>query len=652
MKRTSLIALALVLCMLFSACGTTPPETTAESTPIVPETTATPDTTAEPKETAETTAPEATLAPETTDSPETTAQAPESTEAEPKEETTYKEVPFVENTYTVNEANSLYKLLGRAYYADGVLCCNTPAAGLEFDAVCKGDIVIDLEASVYRFTTVVDGVKTEHIIKNGKGTYKVAENLAEGLHTVRIVNEYGALSIGKITLTGEMQKTEPSSIYVEVIGDSVSEGAGLFNNESNCATKTFAYLALEALGLDYTYCARGGTALCYAAAGTYVMEDLYILQDHTLKENSPAFVPHKTPDLILIELSQNDDWQWATGTIKPDGTPGEVANKNATDGYYNYEKFDAAFGRLIDLVYGTYGGEQIPILFVFGCMTNPANSVGCERMKLLVNQYAENGYPFKSTVLSTDRSGQGSHPAVPGAAKQASELSAELVRLYPEFSLEIKTPVVVPETPKVEEEEPYIPERVEGTGKLALDFNTDGSFSDYIKSVNELAFPLSGFRNGEIRDNTYYNSGDQCVIEDQTGMMFAGLDTGSPFTYTVEFKLKFEKYDIKNDNTVFNIHGYNDDGKIANWTKPICVDIDGKLHMNAKAEGVQTELGKWYNVKLVVDGKAKKMSLYVDDESLGQINLSLSTETGRCGFRFGNGGGAKFYVDDFSVTKN
>jgi hypothetical protein len=372
-----------------------------------------------------------------------------------------------------------------------------------------------------------------------------------------------------------------------------------------------------------------------------------------LKENSPAFVPHKTPDLILIELSQNDDWQWATGTIKPDGTPGEVANKNATDGYYNYEKFDAAFGRLIDLVYGTYGGEQIPILFVFGCMTNPANSVGCERMKLLVNQYAENGYPFKSTVLSTDRSGQGSHPAVPGAAKQASELADALVELYPEFSFEIKNPVVIPEKPIVEPEEPYVHERVEGTGKLELDFNTTESFVDYMKQVdNGLALPNANLRKGEIRDNTYYNGGDQCLVEDQTGMMFAGLDTGSPFTYTVEFKLKFEKYDIKNDNTVFNIHGYKEDGMIANWTKPLCVDIDGKLHMNSKTDGVQAELGKWYNVKIVVDGSKKKMYLYIDGESLGENGFNFLTENGRCGFRFGNGGGARFYVDDFTVTKN
>ena len=558
----------------------------------------------------------------------------------------------MEKTYTVNEAKDLYKLLGRAYYADDALCCNAPAAGIEFDAVCKGDIVIDLKASGNRFMTVVDGVKTEHIIVSGQTSFKVAENLPEGLHSVRIVNENGALSIQKITLTGEMQKTEYSDVYVEVIGDSVSQGAGLYNNSANCATKTFAYLALEVLGLDYTYCARGGTALCYAGGSNYVMEDLYILQDHTLKENSPAFVPHKTPDLILIELSQNDDWQWFSGKIKPDGTLGETTNKNATDGYYNYEKFDAAFERLIDLVYSTYGGKQIPILFVFGCMTNPSASVGCERMKVLVKQYAEDGYPFKSTVLSTDRSGQGSHPAVPGAAKQAFELADELVRLYPEFSLEIKTPVAIPETPKVEEEEPYIPERVEGTGKLELDFTTEGSFEDYIKSVNELAFPLTSYRKGEIRDNTYYNGGDQCVIEDRTGMMFAGLDTGSPFTYTVEFKLKLETFVTADNNTIFNIHGYKADGMIANWTKPLCVDKDGKLHMNAKDNGVQAELGKWYNIKITVDGAKKKMYLYIDGESLGEIGFNFLTENGRCGFRFGNGGGAKFYVDDFTVIKN
>ena len=48
----------------------------------------------------------------------------------------------------------------------------------------------------------------------------------------------------------------------------------------------------------------------------------------------------------------------------------------------------------------------------------------------------------------------------------------------------------------------------------------------------------------------------------------------------------------------------------------------------------------------------KKMYLYIDGESLGENGFNFLTENGRCGFRFGNGDGAKFYVDDFSVTKN
>ena len=63
------------------------------------------------------------------------------------------------------------------------------------------------------------------------------------------------------------------------------------------------------------------------------------------------------------------------------------------------------------------------------------------------------------------------------------------------------------------------------------------------------------------------------------------------------------------------------------------------------------ELGKWYVVKFVVDCSAKTVSLFINDEACGSCTFGFKMTTPRVGFRLGNGGGCRFYVDDIIVTK-
>ena len=46
-------------------------------------------------------------------------------------------------TYELSESKGLYNPLGRTTFVDGELECSWSAAGIEFNAVCEGDIVID-----------------------------------------------------------------------------------------------------------------------------------------------------------------------------------------------------------------------------------------------------------------------------------------------------------------------------------------------------------------------------------------------------------------------------------------------------------------------------------------------------------------------------
>ena len=70
------------------------------------------------------------------------------------------------------------------------------------------------------------------------------------------------------------------------------------------------------------------------------------------------------------------------------------------------------------------------------------------------------------------------------------------------------------------------------------------------------------------------------------------------------------------------------------------------------ATGIKVDLDEWFDVKLVVDATTKTETLFINGTECGSKGIKMDTSLGRCGFRFGDGGGAKFYVDDFKVTKD
>ncbi len=189
---------------------------------------------------------------------------------------------------------------------------------------------------------------------------------------------------------------------------------------------------------------------------------------------------------------------------------------------------------------------------------------------------------------------------------------------------------------------------------LSLNFDTTDDFVTYMgNQTNGLTLCNGTDRNGEIRENTYYNNGGMCYFEDTSKLMFGGLDTGSPFSYTVTFKMKMETFGSQENDTLLNIHGYNTSGGISNWNKEICVDTTGNIHMNGKlSQGVTVNKDEWFEVKLVVNGATKTETLFINGTECGSRTIGMSTSANRCGFRLGNGGGAKFYVDDFKVVKN
>lgn len=324
---------------------------------------------------------------------------------------------YTTQTLNMLEASEFYRPLGRTAMLDTSLTCDWTAAGVEFKLLCKGDVSVGITSSTSNnaFTIEVDDAITQkHFpVNKGSGTYVVANNLEAGYHTIKIVAEkgYGSnATIDNVTFTGELVKNEARDVYIEVVGDSITCGSGL-GESGNDGTAAYAYLALDELDVDYSICSNGGMGIAYAGSETNVFSEVYPYQN--LKRDETPYKPTRTPDLIIVNLHTNDNWQWYSNT--PD-------NRNAENEKYNYATFDAVFDDMIKTFTDNYG-KDVPMLFVFGCMANEKYENATIRSKELIKlKYIPDGYDMEVVTLTTNREGSASHPNIEGAKTQGAEL--------------------------------------------------------------------------------------------------------------------------------------------------------------------------------------------------------------------------------------
>ena len=354
-------------------------------------------------------------------------QEPSETESEAESE--LEEEIYVERTYTMKDAEGLFNPLGRTAMIGTALTVDWTGAGASFSAECKGDFSITFNAgsnSIY-LRVEVDGEITKNFkVNKGTGTYVIAEDLEEGLHNIRIVSEpgYGRWNCSEllsVTLTGKLCKEKPKDVYIEFIGDSITHGAGLSSmldgngKNMNDGTLTYAYVAIDQLDVDYSIMANGGMGFALAADMENLVNLRYMYQCD--KRNTDPYVPTRTPDLIVINLHTNDNYQW-------------FLKKNPDNSAFN-----AAFDKEVDALLASfdqlYGEKKVPILFVFGCMATSTYTTATDRLhELIKTKYLPAGYDIETVTLTTDRTGASSHPTVAGAKVQGDELAAYIKNTY------------------------------------------------------------------------------------------------------------------------------------------------------------------------------------------------------------------------------
>ncbi len=333
-------------------------------------------------------------------------------ETEPPVMNTYQKT-----TYTMKKAEGLYNPLGRTAMLESSLTCDFPASGAEFKMDCEGKVTFSFTAAKNEQTVniYIDGAFSHEVtLTKGTSVYTAAENLSKGIHTVRIVAQYAisTCTLNNITLNGKLLPREERDVYIEFIGASSISGYGLSSTQGTEATKSLTYTAIELLDVDYSVFAIGGMGFAHAGDEDNLINKQYPYQN--LKRNEDAYVPSRTPDLIVFNLGQNDNWLWY-----------KEANNNINDAEYNYPTFDAEVDRFFKTLDRLYGEKKVPIVFVSGIITQESRAVATNRLEELIKTvYVPAGYDILICPVTTNRDGVSGHSSPAGAKKQGEEVAA------------------------------------------------------------------------------------------------------------------------------------------------------------------------------------------------------------------------------------
>ena len=314
------------------------------------------------------------------------------------------------------------KPVGRASFVDGVLAADHAASGVALNLDCEGEVrfVIDTAKPAY-FSVTVDGETTKNLlVEAGSYDVTVATGLEKDVHTVELINETGfvvgsRVDIKSVRMNGEVVEAPAGKeLYIEFIGDSISAGYGLGPNtaadpQKHDATLANPYIAAKLLDADYRITAKSGMGIAY---GGSLFEDVYPYVNTNRSETAKFdFSSARKPDLVVINLHTNDNNNWGGGD--------------------DYTEFDAKFDGMVKTFTEQYG-DDIPMLFVFGCMAKEGYTKATEQSQyLLENNYAD--YDIKVVTLTTNREGLSSHPSAAGAETQGTELAAFIKQNYPAF---------------------------------------------------------------------------------------------------------------------------------------------------------------------------------------------------------------------------
>lgn len=216
----------------------------------------------------------------------------------------------------VNSFDEKYiRRYGRQYVTEDGLNVDHVASGAEL-AFCGTRITAEIYSTATIYARIyIDGEEgTFTEIKAGTNMYTLADNLKEGVHTVRILKS-SEINDGKLILnnfSADMFLTPQAKpeLKIEFIGDSITTGYGVLGDRGDRTVKnsdacsSFAYLTAQKLNADYSCVALQGICVkAYMWQPNLNMADMYTYLSPLNRK------PHEYEqdiDVIVLNLGTND----------------------------------------------------------------------------------------------------------------------------------------------------------------------------------------------------------------------------------------------------------------------------------------------------------------------------------------------------------
>ncbi len=244
------------------------------------------------------------------------------------------------NTYKASAEN--VKLVGRTYFDGEKLWCGLSGSGVSFKfrgtKCCikiGGDHIAlsEDEKSKARVAVLVNGDRViDDIVNYSEKTYSVVSSESETACVITVIKlseaAMSALSINEIIAEGEISPADCKDKLIEFIGDSITCGYGVddedenhnFSTSTEDMTKAYAYRTAKALDADYSMVSYSGYGIISGYTGDGVRNANELVPPYYEKlaftygdfggknpcELSWDFSVRR-PDLIVINLGTNDD---------------------------------------------------------------------------------------------------------------------------------------------------------------------------------------------------------------------------------------------------------------------------------------------------------------------------------------------------------
>lgn len=236
------------------------------------------------------------------------------------------------------------KIIGRADFLKDTLWLVHSGSGAEFSFTgTKAVITLQADSAMTsgknnqaRVAIFVNDVcVVDDMMNKMQETYTVFESETDETCTVRIVklSEAPMSTVGiktiEVTSRGDIRPTPDKKHLIEFIGDSITCGYGIededpnhtFRTSTENAMKTYAYKTAESLDADYSLVSFSGWGIIsgYTATGEAKMTEELVPKYYEKLGYSrgkylgvtPAEVPwdftKRQPDLIVVNLGTNDD---------------------------------------------------------------------------------------------------------------------------------------------------------------------------------------------------------------------------------------------------------------------------------------------------------------------------------------------------------